>query len=286
VLHRFDWNAGDGANPVDGVIFDHDGNLYGTTISGGTGACNGNCGTVFRLSPAKNGPWKEQLLYSFVGGNDGANPYAGLVFDTAGSLYGTTSQGGIYGYGTVFGLTSSGGEWVEAVLYSFRGYPNDGEGANSALVLDKAGSLYGTTELGGDHCGPYGCGTVFKLLQGSNGDWSESVLYSFSGDADDRYPVGGLIFHGKGDLYGATSGSLKVQAGTVFELIPASGGNWSEHALHAFKFGKNGEGSKRGTQPSGGIVTKAGNLYGVTSLGGDSGCDGGNGCGVVFEITP
>ena len=140
VLHAFCSlkNCHDGANPLDTLIFDKAGNLYGTAEGGGAGA-----GVVFELSPIGDGRWKEKVLHSFAGRN-GAVPYAGLIFDQAGNLYGTTFEGGVPGGGVVFKLTPHAtGAWGETVLHDF----SDKAGAIpfSGLIFDTAGNLYGTT---------------------------------------------------------------------------------------------------------------------------------------------
>ena len=160
LLHSF--NDTDGALPRAGLIFDAAGNLYGTTSEGGAYSW----GTVFELTPAGGGNWTETVLHSFGNGTDGASPYAGLIFDAAGNLYGTAWQGGTYFYGTVFELTpTAGGGWTETVLHSF-GNGADGYYPYSGLIFDAAGNLYGTTGGGGTYScnrGLYHCGTVFEL---------------------------------------------------------------------------------------------------------------------------
>jgi uncharacterized repeat protein (TIGR03803 family) len=123
VLYNFA-SVPDGANPYWWLIFDAAGNLYGTTFAGGTH----NGGAVFELSPAAGGTWTEKVLYSFGNGAmDADAPQAGLIFDAAGNLYGTTEYGGTYYYGTVFELSPNGsGGWTEQVLHSF------GNGADGA----------------------------------------------------------------------------------------------------------------------------------------------------------
>jgi len=279
VIHRFHPEQGDGGAPNGALILDATGNIYGTTTQGGTGSCNGGCGTVFEMSPAKDKGWEERVLYSFAGGDDGSFPYAGLLFDAKGDMYSTTSEGGPSNNGTVFELAFSGGKWVKNILHSFGGYPDGELPGSGSLVSDKAGNLYGSTQVGGSYaCGCCGCGTVFEL-QDSNGEWSESILHDFSGKKDDRYPFG-PIFDGKGDLYGTTSGSLNGQSGAVFELVPSSGNQWKERTVYAFRLGSDGY------APSGGVLEKAENLYGVAAEGGDLNCGEGHGCGVVYEIVP
>ena len=155
VLHSFG-SGTDGAGPRGNLIFDSAGNLYGTTQGGGTSSY----GTVFELTPGADGGQTETVLYSFSGA-DGASPAAGLVFDAAGNLYGTTESGGASGAGTVFELArpaTAGEPWTETVLHDF-GSGTDGTAPQSSLIFDAAGNLYGTTRSGG----AFGGGTVFEL---------------------------------------------------------------------------------------------------------------------------
>ncbi len=145
VLHNFNKDGMDGATPYAGLIFDADGNLYGTTVVGGTYGY----GSVFALTPAVGGGWTETVLHSFASnGTDGDGPYARLIFDAAGNLYGTTEEGGAYTVGTVFELTPAvGGGWTEQVLHSFSTNGTDGNLPQAGLIFDAAGNLYGTTAL-------------------------------------------------------------------------------------------------------------------------------------------
>ena len=210
--------AGDGANPEAGLIADPAGNLYGTTRFGGvitTESCRPlGCGTVFQLTPSGT----LNVLYSFSG-SDGAQPFAGLIADTAGNLYGTTWGGGApcivtIGCGTVFQLDPSGSL---TVLHSFTN-GSDGGHPVAGLIADAAGNLYGTTQNGGDG----GYGTVFRL----DPSGTLIVLHSFTGGSDGRYPDGGLIADAAGNLYGTTRGELSPppgctrDCGTVFQLTP------------------------------------------------------------------
>ena len=270
VLWRF--SAGtDGGYPYGDLILDGAGNLYGTTSVGGT---YGN-GTVFELTPAAGGTWTEKVLYSF-NYTDGAIPRAGLIFDGAGNLYGTTSGGGTSQYGTVFELTpAAGGTWTEKVLWSF-GSGTDGATPYAGLIFDPAGNLYGTTLQGGTHGGTGRGGTVFELTPAAGGTWTEKVLWSFDSGTDGANPVADLIFDGAGNLYGTTSdGGTYGYRGTVFELTPAAGGTWTEQVLWSFGSGTDGA-YPRSTL----IFDAAGNLYGTTSNGGTSSY------GAVFELTP
>jgi uncharacterized repeat protein (TIGR03803 family) len=280
VLYSFA-SVPDGSWPMSALIFDAAGNLYGTTLSGGTN----NGGTVFELSPDGGGGWTEKVLHNFgIGGIDGDEPQAGLIFDAAGNLYGTTGRGGGTFYGTVFELSpDGGGGWTEQVLHSF-GAGTDGAFPYAGLIFDAAGNLYGTTYEGGafDTCAAEGCGTVFELMPAAGGNWTEKVLYSFDYNSGGGIaPSANLIFDGAGNLYGTTSsGYYGDSNGTVFELSPTAGGNWTEQVLHSFGSGTDGN------NPVGSLIFDfAGNLYGTTAWGGTfSSCL--NGCGTVFELMP
>jgi uncharacterized repeat protein (TIGR03803 family) len=272
VLHNFSSsNTADGAFPYGGLILDAAGNLYGTTQGGGTY----NDGTVFKLTPSGNS-WTETVLYSFNPNNRGPYfPYAGLIFDSAGDLYGTTVGGGD-GYGTVFELSSaSGGAWTATVLHSFDPFGNDGSYPYGGLTLDAVGNLYGATLQGGNSgCNGFGCGTVFELTPSAGGTWTEAVLHSFGTGTDGQAPSAvTLTMDSSGNLYGTTSLGGSYSYGTAFELAPAAGGGWTETVLHSFGLGKDGR------NPAAGLVfDAAGNLYGTAEQGG-----AGSG-GAAFEI--
>ncbi len=278
VLHAFSDTIGDGW-PTAGLVLDAAGNLYGTTPQGGTG-----CGKVFKLAPNPHGTWAESVLYQFAGGMDGCQPYAGLIFDQSGNLYGTTLYGGnsacgFGGCGVVFKLTPNlGGSWTESVLYSFTGF-TDGISPAASLIFDPAGNLYGTTERGGGNCYNQGCATVFKLAPNTDGSWTESVLYLFcslKNCHDGGYPsFAGLVLDQPGNLYGTTPIGGYSGCGVVYKLAPNLDGSWTETAIHQFSCGKDG-----GNPVAGVIFDKAGNLYGTTQTGGTYGH------GVAFKLTP
>jgi uncharacterized repeat protein (TIGR03803 family) len=257
VIHKFTGSP-DGGFPNGGVIVDSKGNIYGTTSEGGTGSCDGGCGTVYKFSPSG----KETILYSFTGANgDGKYPQGELVRDSAGNLYGTTSGGGTsgtacdgYGCGTVFKLNAAG---QETVLYNFSGGV-DGATPEAGVVRDSAGNLYGTTKLGG----AYGWGTVFTVDESG----TETVLHSFDGaNGDGGDPVAGLILDSAGMLFGTTQGGgilnshcipgLEIGCGTVFQVSTAG----AESVLYEFT------GYSDGNTPSGNVARDSeGNLYGTS----------------------
>jgi uncharacterized repeat protein (TIGR03803 family) len=274
VLHSFCEVSGCSVQPAGGLISDQAGNFYGTTTRGGEYGFY--YGTVFELFPSTDGKWTEKILHSFGRGTDGQSPEAGLVFDAAGNLYGTTGAGGTNticdsGCGTVFELTpSTGGKWTEEVLHNFDENGKDGWDPTGGLILDAAGNLYGTAEYGGVN----NYGVVFELAPDAHGTWTEKILHNFRGE-DGAAPSGSLIFDASGDLYGTTSGGGTYSGGTVFELMAGSTGAWTEKVLHYF--GKGADGS----QPTGGVVfNAAGQMFGTTTY------RGAYTYGAVFQLTP
>ena len=299
VLYSFQGGA-DGAAPVGGVVFGPDGSLYGATQFGGADNCSpmAACGTVYQLTPQKNGSWAETVLYVFRGKafNDGEYPEGGLIADSSGNLYGTTAYGGsgncvlagsAAGCGTVFELSppqQKGQAWTETILYSFptaqQGYVPAGD-----LVFDASGNLYGSTIYGGGKgttCDPFYqyCGAVFKLIapRTKNGKWTERVLHSFASGKDGANPNGGLLLDAAGVIYGTTFGGGDESGecgtggcGTAFRLAPPgkTGGTWTESVLHRFNRNTSDSGV-----PLAGLVTDGkGYLYGAT-------------VGTVFRLTP
>jgi len=221
VLHSFSGNGEDGYYPLASLLFDAAGNLYGTTYYGGAYGS----GTAFQLAPGTNGKWTETVLHRFGKGEDGFQPHAGLIFDAAGNLYGSTAYGGAYSAGSVFQLKAgTNGKWLGIVAHSFKPKVKDGYRLLASLIFDAAGNLYGTTYLGGASgagCSGYGCGTVFQLAPEGNGKWKERVLYSFSDNGTDGWwPISCLVSDAAGNLYGTTEMGGAYGGGSVFEITP------------------------------------------------------------------
>jgi uncharacterized repeat protein (TIGR03803 family) len=272
VIYSFTGYA-DGLDPHGGVTIDSAGNLYGTTVAGGFGGmCAGDgCGVIFELTPSGNG-WTETTLYSFKGLNDGFGPGGGLVFDSAGNLYGTTPDGGAHSNGVVFELSPGAHRWHYKVIHTFTGGKDGAVGSLGNLLLDAAGNLYGATELGGSN----GWGAVYELSPSARGPWKTTVLYDFKGMPDAANPYGGLIFDKAGSLYGTTYFGGTAGMGTVFQLTLGPNGKWQENVLYSFQGGT--DGSFPTSTPA---LSAAGNVYGTTSTGGRPSCD----CGTVFKLS-
>ncbi len=248
VLHSFSGNP-DGAGPGFGPpAFDKAGNMYGTTIGGGTSYE----GTVYELSPSDGG-WTEKVIYSFQDEPDGNQPEAGVSFDSAGNLYGTTVAGGNMRLGTVFQLTPSGSGWTESVLYRFA-FDSYGYGPFAGITVDGSGNLYGATGTGFP--------VVFELTPG-NGGWMIQLVYKLNAIYG---PYESLNFDSAGNLLG----TIEEGAPEVFRLTP-SNGQWT---LTGFN------GNDGGFPISNVIEDAQGNLYASGTAGGS------NGQGLVFQITP
>ena len=250
VLYTF-MNGPDGGYPTAGVIRDAAGNLYGTTSNGGASGY----GVVYQVDTAGN----ETVLHNFMGGADGASPYAGLIRDAASNLYGTAVYGGASNAGVVYKVDTAGNE---TVLYSFSG-ELDGGYPYAGVMRDEAGNLFGTTFRGGAS----GAGVVYRVDSAGH----EGVLYSFSGGADGGYPYAGVTSDPAGNLYGSTLSGGAWNSGVVYK-VDRSG---NETVLYSFAGGAEGAGNYDGV-----IHDKAGNLFGTGYIGG-----GGNG-GVVFKLMP
>ncbi|MFZ0312832.1 MAG: choice-of-anchor tandem repeat GloVer-containing protein [Candidatus Korobacteraceae bacterium] len=262
VLYRFtggsDGGFGGGApSYADALVFDQAGNIYGTTPNDGA---FGN-GVVFKLTQS-GGSWTESVLWSFTGGNDGANPFSGVIFDNAGNLYGTAAFGGANNQGVVYELSPSESGWTQSTLYSFRS--EDSSYPYGGVTMDAQGNLYGTTG------GPQGDGEAYELAQ-ANGNWIVSrrqVFFAYEGPYDTP------TLDAEGNLYGTVCLGGNGD-GEVFKLTP-TGSRWTYTNLYNFT----GE-INNGYAPVGGVIFDAnGNLYGTTYAGGE------NGDGIVWKITP
>jgi uncharacterized repeat protein (TIGR03803 family) len=205
-------------------------------------------------------------LYSFGNAPDGTSPHGGVVRDKLGNLYGTTSTGGAYGYGTVYELKVSGGHWTESILYSFTG-GSDGGTPYAGVIIDNAGNLYGGTVSGGG-----GGGAIFEMSP-SNGNWTYQLLYGIPGGAVSG-PFRDLVRDAAGNLYGTTHCDGTYDKGTVYELTP-SNGSWNYNLLYQIEDTNDGF-----FLFSNLVVTQSGSLYGTASIG------GANNVGVIFELTP
>jgi len=314
VIYNFQGTT-DGSSPQSTPIADAQGNLYVTTAT-----ATGCCGAVVQLKPPSTpgGSWSETTIYSFAGPpNDGYWPRAGLIADSSGNLYGTTFYGGptgcniggpVLGCGTVFELSppaTSGGAWTETILYNFQGGTVDGRYPTASLVFDNQGNLYGTTTSGGNgfcYGFPGDCGTAFKLSPPTKtgGKWRERILHNFGNGSDGQYPNSALVIDPSGVLYGTTelggpndcSPDLGANmfCGTVFQLTPPSAPNlrWAERYFSL------GPANGHGFFVAAGLVEGPnGKLYGVTANGlatTTASCVDalgfGQGCGMIFEITP
>jgi uncharacterized repeat protein (TIGR03803 family) len=295
----------DGAAPYGELSIDSSGALYGTTAEGGTGTClyggtDYGCGTVFKLTPSGSA-YTESVLYSFMGGADGAFSSSGVVADAHGNLYGTTQNGGdANSDGTVFKLTykKKTHSYSESVIHVFAGCLAssgcDGSDPWATPYLSSSKTLYGTTLYGGSHTCADGnhCGTVWRLVKGKGG-YQETVIYNFQGGtADGEGPQGGVTADASGALYGTTTfggganwkqcndGSIIRGCGVVFKLTKTHK-IFTETMLYAF------QGGLDAAVPQAGVVLDAsGDLFGTSYVGGESVSGGTGGCGTLFELTP
>jgi uncharacterized repeat protein (TIGR03803 family) len=243
VLHAFAVDANDGSSLYSSLTIDPSGNLYGTTVDGGTHGA----GIVFRLSSGSGRRWQETVLYDFAGGPDGANPHATLALDSAGNLYVTTVNGGTKqkncssGCGVVFDLTPvETGQWKETGLHEFKG--TNGSTPYAGVVLDAAGNLYGAT-LGGVTAG---LGTVYKLASGS---WTDTVLHNFTGKPDGKTADATPILDRAGNVYGTTYSGGAHNQGSVYEVTTQP--TVTGRVLYCFKGGADGD------EPFAGVIFDA-----------------------------
>jgi uncharacterized repeat protein (TIGR03803 family) len=268
VIYSFAGGA-DGANPHASLIQASDGNLYGTTAAGGAN----NTGTVFEISDLAGTP-TENVIYSFAGAADGANPQASLIQASDGNLYGTTVNGGVSSnWGAVFKISNPTTSPTESLIYSFAAAA-DGASPQAALIQASDGNLYGTTFGGGANS----AGTVFQISN-LGGTPIESIVYSFTGVADGTEPVASLLQASDGNLYGTTPYGGASWPGTVFRISDL-GGTPTESVVFSFIGGVDG------VHPSASLIQASdGDLYGTTQSGGGGDCFVGADCGTAFRIS-
>jgi uncharacterized repeat protein (TIGR03803 family) len=290
VLYSFQGGT-DGDSPAGGVVFDAQGNLYGTTTTGGTPHIGcppaKGCGTIYELSPTGDGLWQETVLRRLSDAfGEGATPGSALVFDAAGNLYGTTYMGGNnlvcngYGCGSVFELLppTTGKHWRFRTLIDFNeangSLPWGGVTLSGSGTVDGS-TLYGSTSYGGTN----NKGTVFCFTL-TSGKWKFKSIYSFDG-LDGLQPAGNLALDDAGNLYGATYEGGANDWGAIFQLVPGENG-WTENLLYSFVV----SGTRSGANPLGGVMLDAANnLYLTTNQGGNlKYCQPNSGCGVVMKL--
>ena len=269
VLYSFHGGA-DGGEPYKGVTLDSQGNLYGTAVTGGGGSCEGGCGVAYKLTHS-GGVWTQTVIHTFTGGDDGYGPGTGLTLGRYGTLYGMTPTGGANGQGVIFLLRPMpNGTWNLKVIHAFTG-GTDGAGGSAGRLLRYKGSLYGVTTTGGANAK----GVAFKLTHATGG-WQFTTLYAFQGQPDAGFPYSALTPDSQGNLYGTTYYDGANNLGSVYQLAPQPDGTWKESVLYSFKGGRDVSGSISNV-----VFAKTGAMYGTTSAGGAS-CN----CGVIFKLTP
>ena len=285
VLYSFPGGA-NGRTPEGMLARDASGNLYGTTVLGGITNNQGGCGIVFELSPAAGGGYTQNIPYTFGStSNDACNPGSGVILDSAANLYGTTTDGGSDGCGTVYELVSgSGGTWTEKILWNFT-CGDDGAYPYAGVVFDAQGNLYGTASAGGNaictlNGGESGCGTVYKLALTTSGEWRETTLYQFT--TRDGISPGPLSIDAHGNLFGTTffggpsetAANCEFGCGVAFELTRDPGASFAFNLIYTFGVTSEND----GTEPNGVIVANGSHLFGPTMTGGTVG-------GTVWELT-
>jgi len=286
ILHSFG-NGTDGIFPTGGLAIDAAGNLYGTTVKGGVNkncsysGTTSTCGIAFQLVPGGGNSWTYNTIHQFGGKGDAYFPWAPLVVDSNGNLFGQCSLGGTYGHGMTFELSLVSGVWNETLVHAW-GNGNDGQYPYSPVTIAPDGSLYmalSQTGVKGN------MGGVFRLVPNGN-SWTEQSVYYFGINVDGQFPQSSLVFDNAGNLYGTTQhGGItpSLGYGTLYRLTPTQG-SWTETILYNFSGGADGG------VPSGSmVIDNNNNIYGTTWYGGNAQtCFIGPipGCGVVFQFSP
>jgi uncharacterized repeat protein (TIGR03803 family) len=268
VLYSFTGGA-DGAEPYKGVTLDTAGNLYGTAVTGGGGACEGGCGVAYKLTD-NGGTWTQSVIHQFASTDDGQGPGARLTLDDAGNVYGMAPTGGAFGAGTLYEMKPAKGGYIFKVIHAFTGGADGAGGSAGALVL-RGGKLYGAATSGGSD----GEGTIYELQRKPNGHWKFRVLYAFKDQPDGGFPYGGLTFDTLGNIFGTTYYAGANDLGCVYQLSPRNHGGWNERVLYSFQGGADGAGAIGNVN-----LDSAGNVFGTTGQGGTGGA------GVIFRLTP
>jgi uncharacterized repeat protein (TIGR03803 family) len=268
VIYNFEGGV-DGEYTDTDLVRDAAGNLYGTSVQGGT---HGG-GTVWQLHPNGDGTWTHSVLYSFTGGADGGEPYKGVTLDAAGNLYGTavTGGGGVCegGCGVAYELTNNGGSWTQTVIHQFQG-ADDGQGPGARLTLDDNGNIYGMAPTGGEN----GMGTIYEMKPVKHGAYKFKVLHAFTGADGIGGSAGALVLH-DGALYGAATAGGANGEGSIYQLTQNKMGRWKFKLLYSFL------GEPDAGFPYGGLIFDAiGNIYGTTYYA------GANDAGCVYELSP
>lgn len=258
IVHNFGSSASDGSQPWSGVTFDSHGNMFGTSVYGGTYGF----GTLYEFSPKAGGGWTEKIVHAFGNTGDGLTPYSAPVIDAHGNLYGMTPSGGTGSNGTAFELSpKTGGSYTETILHNFPASSRDGYYPQAGLTMDSKGTLYGVTTNGGTTLSG---GVAFELIPGG-GSWKEKILFYFN-FTDGGSPSANVTLDSSGNVYGTTfAGGIGsgFGGGLVFELAPTTSGVWTETILDEFT--PNGPDGSNPTAPV--IFDAKGNLYGSTESG-------------------
>jgi uncharacterized repeat protein (TIGR03803 family) len=255
------WNfdGSDGLDPTGPLYVDGSGDVFGTTSAGALGG-----GSIFELAPVPSG-YLETVLHLFSSPPDGSAPFGGLVADSAGNLYGTTSAGGAHGHGTVFKLALKNGKYTLETIWAFAGGTKDGAAPYGSVIIDSKGVVYGTTSAGGAHSD----GAVFSLTPSQN-QYNELILASFQGGGDGANPMSGLVEDASGTFYGVTANGGGAPActngcGTFYSVAILQGQNYLERKLYTF------QGGSLSANPASQILIDASGVVRGTASGGSAG---------------
>lgn len=267
VIHTFQ-GTDDGQGPGARLTVDGNGYVYGMAPTGG----QYGAGTIYEMKPISERRWKFRVLHAFTGGDDGAGGSAGALVFHGSDLYGAATAGGHYGEGTIYRLSPGAyGGWHFKVLYQFLGEPDAGF-PYGGLSFDGLGNIYGTTY----YAGANDAGTVYELSPPKrHGDWTERLLYSFSGGADGSGSIANVVFDTAGNIYGTTSEGGAAGMGVIFKLAPGAHHTWSESVAHNFAGPPDGAFAYNGMVGDG-----AGNFFGSTVHGGSADE------GAIYQFTP